>query len=284
MAESRNISEVTRRAILDHLALSGAHWSGRLDEDDFLARLYNLDALPSTDRRLKGAGADIRQHRIEWNDWPADWVFYDERFGLLHGSDDTFVRFLAEVVHPIVRPDAQTCRVLVAQFNEQLRADGWTLVEVGAISGRPIFKGSRAGIRSAAFDEPTGWVKVDRQLTEARNQLGAAKTEEQYQVVGLLCREVLISVAQSVFQPGEHPTVDGVEASKTDAARMLEAFVSKALEGGSNEESRAYAKAALKLSVALQHRRNADLRTAALCLEATASVANVIAILAGRRD
>jgi hypothetical protein len=80
-----------------------------------------------------------------------------------------------------------------------------------------------------------------------------------------------------------HGTVDGVAASKTDAGRMLEAFIQHELRGGANEEARSHGKAALKLALALQHRRNAEFRTAALCVEATASVTNMIAILAGRR-
>jgi hypothetical protein len=279
----RGITEITRRAIIDQLILDGVNWSGRLPEDDFLSRLYNLDDLPSTDHRLKGAGADIRQHRVNWNDWPPDWIFFDERFGLLHGDDELFVRFLTEVVHPVVRPDTDSSRALVTTFNEHLRTDGWMLVESATISGHPVFTPSRTGIRSAAFEEPTGWEKVDRQLAETRDRLGSANEVERYQAVGLLCREVLISLAQEVFHPLRHPTADGIVASNTDAARMLDAFIAKELLGRSNEESRAYAKASLKLTVALQHRRSADFRTAALCLEATASLANLIAILSGRR-
>lgn len=64
---------------------------------------------------------------------------------------------------------------------------------------------------------------------------------------------------------------------------MLEAFFSAELAGSSNEESRAHAKAALRLALALQHKRTADFRMAALCAEATSSVVNILAVLAGRR-
>ncbi len=65
---------------------------------------------------------------------------------------------------------------------------------------------------------------------------------------------------------------------------MIEAFFAHASQGSSNENVRRHAKAALKLAVELQHRRTADFREAALCLEATSSVTNIVAILAGRRD
>lgn len=132
--------------------------------------------------------------------------------------------------------------------------------------------------------EPTGWVKVDRGIHEARQRLTAATTEEQYQVVGLLCREILISLAQTVFNSQIHPTLDGVEASATDAKRMLDAYVARTLSGNSNSMSRRHARAAFDLANELQHKRTATFTEAALCAEATTSVVNLIAIISGRRD
>lgn len=136
----------------------------------------------------------------------------------------------------------------------------------------------------AVFGEPTGWARVDRGLGEIRRQLEQAKTEEQFQAVGLHCREVLISVAQHVFDAAKHPTLDGVAASETDAKRMLEAYLAIELAGGPNEVARRHARAALDLANELQHRRTANFRQAALCAEATAAVANLVAIASGRRD
>jgi hypothetical protein len=99
----------------------------------------------------------------------------------------------------------------------------------------------------------------------------------------LLCREVLISVALEVYDPAVYPAVDGIEASGTDAKRMLEAIFENDLKGSKSEEARAHARAAVKLSLALQHKRTADFRMAALCAEGTLSVVNMLAILAGRR-
>ena len=63
-------------------------------------------------------------------------------------------------------------------------------------------------------------------------ELAAAKVEEHFQAVGLLCREALISLGQAVFLAERHPTVDGVKASSTDAKRMLEAYFVVELGGG----------------------------------------------------
>jgi hypothetical protein len=134
------------------------------------------------------------------------------------------------------------------------------------------------------FDEPTGWAKVDRTVTEIRQRLAQATTEEQFQAVGTLCREALISLGQAVFDPNRHPTLDGVKASGTDFKRMIEAYIAVELAGESNEVSRRHAKAAFDLANDLQHKRTADFRHAALCAEATVAVINLIAIVSGQRD
>lgn len=278
-----SISEVTRRAIIDHLTLSGIDWSGRLQEDEFLGRLYDLSSMPSTDYRMRNAAGDIRQHRVNWDDWSDDWVFTDPRFNLLHGPDEDFLRFLCETVHPVVRPNKNEAFELVEMYNGNLRVDGWHLLEVNNISGKPVFGYQYSDGRTEVFEEPTGWQKVDRQIQEIRLRLDTAKSEEQFQAVGLLCREAIISVALEVFDPDRHKHKDGIVPSRTDAKRMIEAFLEVELRSTSNEEARAHARAALRLALALQHKRTADFRTAALCAEATFSVINIVAILGGRR-
>ena len=146
----------------------------------------------------------------------------------------------------------------------------------------PLLQQLRTG--HATPHEPTGWTRVDRTVDQIRDRLSSAMTEEQFQGVGLLCKEALISLAQAVFDPDRHPTVDGVSASRTDAKRMLAAFLSTELAGGGNEEARRHAKSALDLASALQHQRTANFRDAALCVEATTGVSNMVAIASGRRD
>ncbi len=141
-----------------------------------------------------------------------------------------------------------------------------------------------AGLTPGTLREPTGWPRVDRCLEKMRVQLATAIDEEDYQQVGLLGREVVISLAQAVYDPARHPPVDEVIPSGSDAARMLACYIGAELAGEVNDEVRGHAKAALKLAVTLQHKRTADFRIAALCTEATASVVNIFAIVSGRRD
>jgi hypothetical protein len=141
---------------------------------------------------------------------------------------------------------------------------------------------SQRAIPLVSVPELTGWERVDRGLTKVRNQLQNAVNEEDFQTIGLMCREIIISLAQEVYIPEEHGTLDGVRPSKTDAARMLDAYLSVEFPGSSNKEVRAHARAALNLALNLQHRRTATAKLARLCLEATSSTVSVIAIISGR--
>jgi hypothetical protein len=132
--------------------------------------------------------------------------------------------------------------------------------------------------------EPTGWNRVDRVLSKAKSRLNYAQNEEDFQAIGLLCREIIISLAQAVYDPEKHKSSDGITPSETDAERQLNAFIVSTVSGKSNESLRRYTKASLSLALDLHHRRTANYRLAAICLEATSSLISIIAIMSGRYD
>lgn len=156
------ISEVTRRNIIDFITASRISWVGRVEEQAFLSRLYDLEKLPSRDYRFPTASGDIWKHRVMNYDWPDDWVFYDDRFNLLRAPDDEFLRFLCETVHPVVRSDPDDVNTLVTGYNKHLAKDGWELFQKDQISSRPVFGAREITRRVEIFTEPTGWPKVDR--------------------------------------------------------------------------------------------------------------------------
>jgi hypothetical protein len=143
-ASKLTVSEVTRRNILDHLQQSGPSWWGRLSEDEFLSRLYDLNSLPSHDPRFKSVADDIWQHRVNNpDDWTDDWIFTDSRFDLLNTSDEAFLCFLCEMIHPVVRPEIEEVNNLLTIFNRHLAADGWEIAARSHMSGRPVFAARR---------------------------------------------------------------------------------------------------------------------------------------------
>jgi hypothetical protein len=139
------ITTVTRKDLFDAIIMEGINWSGSMEEPEFLARLYNLTEMRSTDSRFANAAGDIWQHRVNNYDWEDHWVFYDRRFNLMNGDDEVLLRFLAETVHPVVRPDVTESTKLVQLYNQYLRNDGFELAEKTRISGKPVYVGRFQG-------------------------------------------------------------------------------------------------------------------------------------------
>ncbi len=133
------ISRRTRKNILDWLAVEKVGWSGRLTEEQFLDRVADLDALGSTDPRFGNARSDIRQHRVNNDDWDNDWVYSYEPLSLLTAPDDAFATFLTEMLHPVVRPVSDNARALARELNDFLRADRVELAETSMIGDRPVW-------------------------------------------------------------------------------------------------------------------------------------------------
>jgi hypothetical protein len=195
------ISEITRRNIFDAITLSKGSWSGRMPEEDFLARIYDLATMPSYDQRHKDAAGDIYRHRVMNNDWPDDWVFTDTRFNLMRCPDEELLRFLAEMLHPVVRPDAAEVEGLQASINEHLARDGWELYPATSISGYPVFAARRRigradhavnAIKSAV--EPLDAEYLTRQIT----RMNAALESDPELAIGT-AKELLETVCKAIL-------------------------------------------------------------------------------------
>jgi hypothetical protein len=193
--------------VLDGLRLEDAAWHGRLDDVEFLSRLFDLQQLPSTDSRFKDAAGDIWQHCHNNEDWERDWVFTDSRFRLIDGSADQFLRFLCEVVHPVVRPDRDEALKLVLHFNDQLRPSGWELYEEERIAGRPRFSyrqlrgdSSRAVLRARTVADAlnAGWMaKEIERLENAIDRDPALAIGTAKELIETCCKSILTKRAVS---------------------------------------------------------------------------------------
>ena len=138
------ITTITRKNIFDFIRVEGMWYSGRLEEHEFLSRVFDLNKLPSDDNRFENMSGDLWQHRINNpNDWPDDWVFNDSRLNLLNCNDADFLHFLSEMIHPIIRADSTEVNKLLQIFNDNLQNDGFEIVEKAKISSKPIFSGRK---------------------------------------------------------------------------------------------------------------------------------------------
>lgn len=150
------------------------HWAGQLDEDEFLARLYNLSNMPSHDRRYSNAEQDIHMHRAFNRDESDDWIFTDARFGLATGPDEDRLRFFAETLHPEVR-SSEDAQLLVRALNPILVRDGWELHIKGEVSGYPVygFRACRPFILETPNDFPLDFLALLPTVAERLKYRGA---------------------------------------------------------------------------------------------------------------
>jgi len=145
------ISEITKRDILD-LFKNGIdipdlwetqrvtyNYTGRMEEIEFLGRLYDLKSMPSLDLRFPDAQSDILQHTVNNDDYPFCWVFEDERFQLKNGSDETYLKFICEIFHPTVRFEKGYWNKFLVEVNKLLQNDGYELYPSEKISNRDIY-------------------------------------------------------------------------------------------------------------------------------------------------
>ena len=136
------ISEITRRNLFDDVQVEGFWWSGRLEEINFLSRIFDLENIESHDSRFPNAAGDIWQHRVNNpSDWDDDWIYNDDRFNLLNCDDSQLLNFLCEMIHPLVRDKSSDVNKLLQIFNNNLNEDNFEIVEKTRISGKPIFVG-----------------------------------------------------------------------------------------------------------------------------------------------
>ena len=125
----------------------------------------------------------------------------------------------------------------------------------------------------------SNWDRISRSITEIKKRENQAQNEEQFQAVGMLCRELIITLAQTVYDSKKHISTDGVEIGKTDAKRMLDTYISAILAGSESEELRAYAKTTNKLANASTHKRTATKKEMMLCTSAALALVNFIGVL-----
>lgn len=145
------ITRVTKRDIFDlfNSGIDESNWLinevihypyyGRIEEIDFIKRLYDLKNIKSNDDRFDNAEGDIWQHTINNDDYPKNWIFEDERFGLLNGDDKTLLDFLCGVFHPEVRDENGRWKLFFDRINELLKKDGYQLYVSDTISSREVY-------------------------------------------------------------------------------------------------------------------------------------------------
>ena len=199
---SNKISQITRRNIFDFIQVEGFWWSGRLEEADFLSRMFDLDKMESYDSRFPNAAGDIWQHRVNNpNDWEDHWIFNDERFNLLKCDDSIFLNFLCEMIHPLVRNQSSEVSKLLQIFNDNLKEDNFELVEKTRISGKPIFIGRLRITGKESLEKKTQDIKriLNAEYVLQQINLMESSIENSPHISIGLAKELIETCCKSIF-------------------------------------------------------------------------------------
>ena len=164
------ISEITRRDIIDYLLLRDTPFYGRLDLVSFLKRVWDLSSMPSTDYRFSNAEGDIWQHMIRNSDWENNYLLITY-LDLLKCDDDIFLSFLQQTLHPLVLSEETVLLESVNEYNSKLSTDGYQLEISSRVSGKPIYKAKRMTARTflpnqIAYEVVLSFAGEDRNYVE----------------------------------------------------------------------------------------------------------------------
>jgi hypothetical protein len=146
------ITELTRRRII--AALRGIPFSTIRNEYEFLSMIWPLDELSAPpDSPAAGMGQHIARHYFRNDDLNTHEVL--EALNIYSCSQRQFFRFLEHLVDPLTR-EAPDQYDLVLRINLQLAIDGYTLQEVGRLSGSPRFQVRKPTSASTPADSEIG--------------------------------------------------------------------------------------------------------------------------------
>lgn len=118
--------------------------------------------------------------------------------------------------------------------------------------------------------ELPGWPAVDAQVAQLGIRLASAATPEDHQAVGLLCRDIMISLAQAAHD------VDNLGYVGSSAVDQLYAVVDDLAAGQENEKLRRLLKTTIDFANVVQHRRGVSPGEAGLIAEATVAAVNLV--------
>jgi hypothetical protein len=118
--------------------------------------------------------------------------------------------------------------------------------------------------------EVTGWAAVDGQVAQLRRRLAAGRTSEDGQAIGLLCRDIMVTLADACHNPAVHGDVGA------SAVERLNAVADYLAPGEENQRLRKLLKATLDYANVVQHHRQGTLVEAGLVAEATVAAVNLM--------
>ena len=175
-----NITEVSRRDIVDYIFRRGKPFTGRIETTRFLELVWEDCGYHGTYYiNLGETKKELWQHTINNYDWDDEYLLH-YFFHLLDCEDNQFLCFLEKCIHPLVLSDADEIEEYIRGLNNILKYDGYTFVLKEKLSGKPIYKATNSEkydydwdvfICHASEDKQSFVNKLANRLTEKTGEI-----------------------------------------------------------------------------------------------------------------
>ncbi len=256
--------------------------SNHLISTGFLMDLLNSPYNETWFQNNKKGTGDWGQHYIEYN--ISDKIDKaEETLGnlcqeLLNQGKEALYKFVVFLVKSYCR-NSEITKV-------ELRGLKIALRSIGILDLYELEKYAKATPLIESVINISSWPEISNAVDRILQTRSIAESEIEFQNVGNSCRELIICLAQIVYNPSIHgdKNNEGNTIGKTDAMGMLTNYFNYTLSGSSNDEYRSYAKATHKIANMLTHKRNATKKDMLITVSATLSLINLVGVIEGKFD
>lgn len=208
--------------VLDGIRARDLHWAGSDNAVEFLERLTELNDLPSYDQRHGQMSGEIWQHTVNNDDWEPDWVFTDDRIGLLTKPDNFLLRFLKLVLGPRRRFDVTEQVNLASDFNSALAKFGYEFFptnRVGPMNNYDFRRSSAFSLSLAVAKDVASRADAQQIQREISRLIRLANIGEPDELIGA-AKDLVESAALHVLECKGAAVPDSSDLTKRVNASM----------------------------------------------------------------
>lgn len=213
-----------------------------------------LMAIATWDANIKDANPGYKENRGEIkaalerlgltdpNEWPDLWLWYE-----------------AWKAH---MPTYQERRVFLIQKYQPLfnALDGLERRQVGEGVDIPV----------------TGWSRVDEKRGQLKEKYRLARTAEDFQGIGLICRSLLLALSDAIFDPGRHDDPNQAPIKRGDVKGRIERVLKIDFPGDENDRLRQFIRASWGYVQHVVHAETADDTRAGIAADGTLFLVNTL--------
>jgi hypothetical protein len=125
----------------------------------------------------------------------------------------------------------------------------------------------------------TGWSKVDSRVHQLHGRFASASTVEDYKGIGYACRDLIITVANAVFDSDRHVRPDEGPLKGDDAKNRIDRALEVEFSGESHQKLRKYVRSLWEYVSTVAHSESTTEQTATVAVHGTLHLIDTLLLL-----